>query len=503
MTRYRALALYTVLLLLGLWGLPARATTLDAAARALDRNRRVYDFAGVLSREDQRRLHDRLARMEQSGLAEGAVVLLDRLEGGTVEDYGRELGRRWRIGREGVDNGFVLLVSTQDRKWRLEVGRNLGVLLPDAAAGRLMREHLAPAFREGRYADGLEAGLTAVEARLQRAGGTEALPARRADPGPPAGIVWLTLLFGAAAAALAFRAWPRGSVPGADPWRLPQMLLGFGSLGCAALGASQAPGSGTGLLFLGLPPGAWALFRSLEGAWVPLPLETASRLGSRAAGLCAAALGLVLLAWLFTAPSGFMVPFVLLAVPLTLAVRGYFQRVPRRCPECGGALRWLPENEEAQFLRDEENAEQRLGSVDYDVWRCAKCSRSAVFSHLRPLAPFATCPRCQRRTLARRTLMEPAAGIWGSGWAREIDDCQNPRCGYRDERRREVESGGLLGGGGGGLVIIPPVWGGGWGGSGGGWGGQGGDAGGDAGGIDVGDFGGGGGFDGGGASGDW
>ena len=53
--------------------LPAGAVTLDEATRALERGRRVYDFAGVLSAADQRQLQERLAAMEQKGLAEGAA----------------------------------------------------------------------------------------------------------------------------------------------------------------------------------------------------------------------------------------------------------------------------------------------------------------------------------------------------------------------------------------------------------------------------------------------
>src|SRR5687768_3520987 len=121
----RLLLVYTLLLVSGVLPRPAHAVTLDEAASALQRNRRVYDFARVLSTGEVSRLQQRLAEMEQAGLAEGAVILLDRLEGGTVEEYALALGERWKVGRKDVDNGFVLLVSIGDRKWWLEVGKDL------------------------------------------------------------------------------------------------------------------------------------------------------------------------------------------------------------------------------------------------------------------------------------------------------------------------------------------------------------------------------------------
>jgi uncharacterized protein len=211
--------------------------------------------------------------------------------------------------------------------------------------------------------------------------------------------------------------------------------------------------------------------------------------------------------WMLMSASPLVVGFVILAVPFGLAIPGYFARVPRKCPECTGALRWLPEAEEPQFLRDDENLEQQIGSVDYDIWRCQKCERSAVFSHTRPFAPYQQCPRCHRRTLSTRTVIDDEPTAWQDGLASDVTECRNPRCNYRDViRQRRVERGGYRDDGFGGIIIIPPIIGG-WGGGGhGGHGGSWGDAagGGDSGGgFDVGGFGGGGDFDGGGGGGDW
>lgn len=496
-------ALSLVLLLVStIFAAPASAVTLDEAARGLRKGDRVYDYARVLSRADQQRLQDQLEAMEQKGLAQGAIVIADRLENTTIDEFAVDLFERWKIGKQGVDNGFLLALSIQDRKWRVETGYGLEGLLPDAVASRLMQEQLVPAFRQGRYGDGLSAAVSAIDQRLERAGGVEALPSAPSRPQVPPILVLGTLLLGGATVATAFGAWPRGSVPGRDASRLLSMGLGYGTLACAVIGALQAPGSSVGLLVVGLVPAAWATFRLLEGSWTPLGLTDASRLAKSAPTAYWAALVAAVIALFLAQAGGMIAGFLLLAVPLGFALRGYFARVPRKCPDCAGALRWLPEAEEPPFLREDENLEQHLGSVDYDIWRCQKCQRSAVFSHKKLFAPYQECPRCHRRTLTTRTVLDAEPTMWQDGWASDVTECQNPRCGYRDStRQRRIERGGYRDDGFGGIIIVPPIVGG-WGGHGGGWN-SGGDSGGwGGGGFDVGDFGGGG-SGGGGASGDW
>src|SRR5262249_16592649 len=60
------------------------------------------------------------------------VVTLRSLQGTSIEDFGVELGRRWRIGQQGKNNGVLLIVAPSDRKVRIEVGYGLEGTLTDA-----------------------------------------------------------------------------------------------------------------------------------------------------------------------------------------------------------------------------------------------------------------------------------------------------------------------------------------------------------------------------------
>ena len=129
---------------------------------------RVNDYAGLLAPADRERLEARLTDRERTTGAQMVIAILPSLDGESLEDFSVRLAERWRVGQKALDNGVILLVFVKDRKARLEVGYGLEGAIPDAIAGQIIRERLAPAFREGRYAAGLEVAVNAVRAELPK-----------------------------------------------------------------------------------------------------------------------------------------------------------------------------------------------------------------------------------------------------------------------------------------------------------------------------------------------
>src|SRR5439155_3355170 len=105
------------------------------------------------------------------------------LEGQSLEDFSIRLAQRWRIGQKGLDNGVIFLAFVDDRKMRLEVGYGLEASVTDAVASSILRDVVAPRFRENRLADGIAGGLDAID---QAIAGTYRRPApaagRRTGP---------------------------------------------------------------------------------------------------------------------------------------------------------------------------------------------------------------------------------------------------------------------------------------------------------------------------------
>jgi uncharacterized protein len=128
---------------------------------------RVVDQADLLSPAEEQALTAQAAAIERDLHAQYVVVTLRSLEGDPIEDYGVKLGRAWGIGHKGVNDGVMLLVAPAEHKVRIEVGYGLEKRLTDPFAGKVLREQVIPAFRRGRFGDGIRAGSDAIEQRLR------------------------------------------------------------------------------------------------------------------------------------------------------------------------------------------------------------------------------------------------------------------------------------------------------------------------------------------------
>jgi uncharacterized protein len=130
----------------------------------------VNDYARLLPADAHRRLETRLAEREQATGAQMVLAIFPSLEGESLEDFSIRLAQQWRVGDKSLDNGVILLVFVQERRVRLEVGYGLEPVVTDAVAAQIIREAVAPRFREQRYAAGLEAAVEAVYARVETRG---------------------------------------------------------------------------------------------------------------------------------------------------------------------------------------------------------------------------------------------------------------------------------------------------------------------------------------------
>jgi uncharacterized protein len=122
----------------------------------------VADNAGLLSLDDAQRLDQKLWRFDEETSNQVVVAIFPELTSPSLEDFTVHTAEAWRVGRKKLDNGVVLFVFVKDRKIRLEVGYGLEGALTDALSRRIIEETMAPAFRAGNYAQGIEAGVDAI-----------------------------------------------------------------------------------------------------------------------------------------------------------------------------------------------------------------------------------------------------------------------------------------------------------------------------------------------------
>lgn len=165
----------------------------DELLQSLQPQGAVSDFAGLLAPADRTAIDGRLRELRQRTSAQFALVTLDSLKGGQIDDFTNKLFKKWGVGeKKGKNNGVMLLVAIKDRKARIEVGYGLEAILPDALAGRVLDEQLFPSFKQQHYAQGLRLAVNRIAEIIER--GEPAPPQVQRDNTPPrAFAIYLTV----------------------------------------------------------------------------------------------------------------------------------------------------------------------------------------------------------------------------------------------------------------------------------------------------------------------
>jgi uncharacterized protein len=101
----------------------------------------------------------------------------------------------------------------------------------------------------------------------------------------------------------------------------------------------------------------------------------------------------------------------------------------RRCAECRTRMVRLSETEDDALLDEGKRAEERIGSVDYDVWKCPQCSNSLTLRYPKWMTGYAKCPQCHNRTKSSTETVRKAATTTSTGSARVVEECAF--CSYR------------------------------------------------------------------------
>jgi uncharacterized protein len=152
---------------------------------------RVHDEAKILSSGSAARLEQQLKMHEDSTSNQIAILIVKTLNDFPVEDYALRVAEEWKLGQADNDNGVLLLIAFDDHKVRIEVGEGLEGALPDAVANQIIRNEIAPNFRQGNYDGGVQAAVTAI---IQAIGGEYKADTAPVARGRRGGSLWGTLI---------------------------------------------------------------------------------------------------------------------------------------------------------------------------------------------------------------------------------------------------------------------------------------------------------------------
>jgi len=215
-------------------------------------------------------IEGKLAAFEAARGSQVAVLMVPSIGAEPIEDFALRVTDAWKLGRKGVDDGVLFVIAKQQRKIRIQTGRGVQGTLTDATSGRIIRERVTPAFRDGNFAAGIDAGVDAILKAIEG----ESLPpvkagttTRKVDTLPSSGFDFLWLAFlGVPVVAMILRpmvgragsAVATGGIAGVGAW------IVFGTIIAGAIGAIVA-------FILAISMGANALRQGRRGggAWIP------------------------------------------------------------------------------------------------------------------------------------------------------------------------------------------------------------------------------------------
>jgi uncharacterized protein len=198
---------------------------------------RVTDLTQSLSAAEQAQLEQKLAAFEAKKGSQIALLIVPTTQPEDIAQYSIRVVEKWKIGRDKVDDGLLVLVAKNDRKMRIEVGYGLEGAIPDLYAKRIISEVISPRFKQGDFYGGLDAGLNSLISLVEG----EALPAPTGSKSSGLGMMDMLplLLFGGLITGLFLRSMfgtffgsaLNGGLIGALIW-----VLGFAVFGAVILG---------------------------------------------------------------------------------------------------------------------------------------------------------------------------------------------------------------------------------------------------------------------------
>lgn len=330
-----------------------------------DRTQFVSNPDGLLSSGAVAQLNAELGRVWQNTTAEPVVVALKSLDPEYDEvTFANDLFELWKIGKADKDNGLLLLIVGDTKRYTVRTGRGLGGILPDGLCGSIMREEAVPLYKKGDLDGGTLAAVKTFASVMEDPVVAEEIRSKYANDANAGRDEMDAFTFMAMASAV-------GGV-GSLIWVL-----------WIIVGSRRRP--------------ELERYRSLNNA-MPVVLF-----------LSFACMGM--------------------ALPAFLICRWKMKRIrnhARACPNCGYAMRKLDEATDNEYLTPAQDMEERINSVDYDVWLCDNCGEKDVIPFVNRRSAYAVCPHCGARTAypsGNRILRQPTERAEGQGV--RIYSCRN------------------------------------------------------------------------------
>ncbi|MEG1617619.1 MAG: TPM domain-containing protein [Bacteroidales bacterium] len=343
----------------------AQVYTVDNVPNVQLKNARAFvsNPDGILDARTVAQLDTMLYNLRATNSSEFVVVLLNSIGSDDPKEFAVKLFEKWGIGQREKDNGLLLLFVKDQRRAVTEVGYGLEGLLPDGINKRIMMKYMYPYFKEGNYDQGMLDGVKAFIGVMTTDAANQEL---YVAPKPRTSPIKLTDVL----------LW----------YLIFSFIVASFMTGAILMSQKNAPDQAD-----------YSKYRAIAGYKQTLIL------------LCV------------------FFPVFMIPVYLWLKSRLHSLREKKQsCDFCGGKMHKLTEQEEDAYLSASEQTEEKINSVDYDVWLCDHCNKVKIFPFETQYTKYTKCPVCHSRAYglqSDRILVEPTP--FSKGQAEKTYYCQH------------------------------------------------------------------------------
>ena len=266
--------------------------------------------------------------------AEVAVAIVDQLGDMSIEEYASSLFAEWGLGKRDRDNGVLIVISTGARQARIEVGYGAEGIITDALASGIIRHEIIPAMKNGDIDQAVAGSVRQITATLEKPEYAEELRSRYADGQRPMETIDSEII-----------------------WNMILLVAGCTFLISLFIFISTFPKTRKRNNYE--KSAIWR--KRLPGLWICSALSL-----------------------------GASIVFALVAFLLYR----HYRRKPLRCDTCGAKMHKLSEEEDNLLLSESQDLEERLDTVDYDVWECPQCGTVERVPFPKRQTKYTPCPAC-------------------------------------------------------------------------------------------------------------
>lgn len=122
----------------------------------------IRDITHTLSLDQEASLELSSKEIDKKSGVQLAVLIVNDLDGDTIENATVKTFEKWGIGQKGKDNGVLFLIALKDKKMRIEVGYGLEGVLPDGKAGAILDSSVVPYFKKAQFSEGILSGYKRI-----------------------------------------------------------------------------------------------------------------------------------------------------------------------------------------------------------------------------------------------------------------------------------------------------------------------------------------------------